>query len=178
MKGVVTRPRSPADGAPDAMPEAPDQAELKDALEAAGWKLTPQRTAVYDALRSADGHPTAEEVYRRVQEGIPTISLATVYKALEALAASGLAAKLADADGTARFDARRAPHYHLRCLRSGAVEDLPTDYDPDLIAKLDPGLTQALQSQGFRLTGYRLELLGYFDGEPVASGPGEEAAGA
>ena len=56
----------------------------------------------------------------------------------------------------------------MRCLRSGSVHDLPTPYDPDLITKLDPCLTQNLQSQGFRVTGYRLELIGYFDGEPVA----------
>jgi Fur family transcriptional regulator, peroxide stress response regulator len=153
------------------MATAPDEHELKDVLEAAGWKLTPQRAAVYDALRAAEGHPTAEEVFRRVRELIPTISLATVYKALEALAASGLADKLADLDGTARFDARRAPHYHLRCLRSGAVEDLPTDYDPDLIAKLDPDLADRLGRRGFKVTGYRLELVGYFEGEGGAETP-------
>lgn len=145
------------------MAPEPDDTELKTTLEAAGWKLTPQRAAVYEALRSAEGHPTAEEVYRKVRQGIPTISLATVYKALEALAASGLAAKLADADGTARFDARRDDHYHLRCLRSGAVEDLPTEFDPDLIAKLDPELADRLGRRGFRVTGYRLELVGYFE---------------
>ncbi len=147
------------------MATPPDQTELKAALEAAGWKLTTRRAAVYDALRMAEGHPTAEEVYRRVRQGIPTISLATVYKALEALAASGLAAKLTDLDGTARFDARREEHYHLRCLRSGSVEDLPTEFDPDLIAKLDPGLADRLGRRGFKVTGYRLELVGYFKDE-------------
>jgi Fe2+ or Zn2+ uptake regulation protein len=142
-----------------------DPAELRSALEAAGWKLTPQRLAVYEALRSAEGHPTAEEVCRRVRRTIPTISLATVYKALEAFSAAGLAAKLSAQDGTARFDARREHHYHFRCLRSGTVEDLPTDYDPDLIAKLDPGLADRLGRRGFRVTGYRLELVGYFEGE-------------
>jgi Fe2+ or Zn2+ uptake regulation protein len=145
------------------MAPEPDQAELKAALEAAGWRLTPQRAAVFDALRAAEGHPTAEEVYRRVRQIIPAISLATVYKALEALSAAGLAAKLADADGTARFDGRPDRHYHLRCLRSGAVEDLPTEYDPDLIDHLDPGLTDRLGRRGFRVTGYRLELVGYFE---------------
>jgi Fur family transcriptional regulator, peroxide stress response regulator len=145
------------------MASAHDDPGLRAALEAAGWKLTPQRAAVYDALRRAEGHPSAEEVYRRVRESIPTISLATVYKALEALAASGLAARLSADDGTARFDARRDHHYHLRCLRSGAVEDLPTDFDPDLIAKLDPGLADRLGRRGFKVTGYRLELVGYFE---------------
>ena len=134
---------------------------LREALEAAGWRCTPQRLAVYEHLAEAEHHPTAEDVYQGVKPAIPRISLATVYKALEALVASGLAAKLTSVDGSARYDARRDHHYHLRCLRSGAVEDLPTPYDPDLIAKIDPALVNELEQKGFRVTGYRLELVGW-----------------
>jgi Fe2+ or Zn2+ uptake regulation protein len=143
---------------------APD--ELRTALETAGWRFTPQRLAVYEVLSGADHHPTAEEVYQAVRTSIPKISLATVYKALEALAASDLVTKLTDGDGSARYDGRRDRHYHLRCLRSGTVQDLSTPFDPDLIDKIDPGLAQSLEAQGFRVTGYRLELVGYYDGPP------------
>jgi Fur family transcriptional regulator, peroxide stress response regulator len=104
-------------------------------------------------------------VFHGVRAQIPKISLATVYKALEALVAVGVATKLsAGAGGTcARYDARRDEHYHFRCLRSGTVHDLPTRFDPDLIAKLDPRLQDDLCRQGFRVTGYRLELIGYED---------------
>jgi Fur family peroxide stress response transcriptional regulator len=155
------------------MTPALDADGLRRALEAAGWRCTPQRLAVYDHLGRAEHHPTAEEVHQGVRGGIPRISLATVYKALEALVASGVATKLAAGDGSARYDARSDRHYHVRCLRSGSVHDLPTPYDPDLIAKLDPGLTQSLESQGFRVTGYRLELVGYFEGGPAGTGPRE-----
>lgn len=140
-----------------------DHDGLAFALESAGWRCTAQRLAVYDYLARAEHHPTAEDVYHAVKRGIPKISLATVYKALDALVASGLATKLTAGDGSARFDARRDHHYHVRCLRSGAVHDLPTPFDPKLIDKLDPNLTQSLEEQGFRVTGYRLELVGYFD---------------
>jgi Fe2+ or Zn2+ uptake regulation protein len=153
-------------------PETPGQSELRATLEAAGRRLTRQRAAVYDHLCRADHHPTAEEVYRRVKASVPSISLATVYKALEALVESGLATKMVGANGSARYDARSDHHYHLRCLRSGVVEDVPTAFDPDLIAKIDPGLGPKLASKGFRVTGYRLELVGYF--EP--SGPEAEGA--
>lgn len=144
---------------------------LRPALEAAGWRYTRQRAAVYDhLLRLADrhDHPTAEEVCRAVRGDVPSISLATVYKALEALVASGLVTKLTSGDGSARFDARAEDHYHLRCLKTGAVEDLPTRFDPELVAKLDPNLDRDLRSRGFHLTGYRLELVGYYDDEPKA----------
>ena len=147
---------------------------LRAALEAAGWRFTAQRAAVYDYLAHTEHHPTAEEVYQGVKAAIPKISLATVYKALEALVASALATKLSAGDGRARYDARSDHHYHLRCLRSGAVEDVTTPFDPDLIAKLDPTLTQDLKLRGFCVTGYRLELVGYFDPSGAAPrGPTE-----
>lgn len=137
---------------------------LRSTLEGAGWRCTPQREAVYGYLVGEHGHPTVEEVCRGVRGAIPSISLATVYKALEALEAAGLATKLAaDGSGPARYDARGDHHYHVRCLSTGRVEDLPTAYDPDLVAKLDPDLADRLAAMGFRLRGYRLELVGDFD---------------
>jgi Fe2+ or Zn2+ uptake regulation protein len=145
-----------------------DPDRLRSALEAAGWRCTPQRAAVYTHLDRADDHPTAEELYQGVKRTIPKISLATVYKALDALVDSGLATKLTAVDGTARYDARSDHHYHLRCLRSGAVQDLSTPFDPGLIDKLDPNLAHDLERQGFHVTGYRLELVGYYDDDPGA----------
>ena len=58
-----------------------DHDDLRSALEAAGWRCTTQRLAVYDHLSCAEHHPTAEEVYQGVRLIIPKISLATVYKA-------------------------------------------------------------------------------------------------
>lgn len=155
-----------------------DPDALRAALESAGWRCTPQRVAVYDHLAYSGHHPTAEEVYRSVRAVIPKISLATVYKGLESLVAIGVATKLTDGDGSARYDARSDRHYHLRCLRSGSVQDLPTPFDPDLISKLDPHLTQDLRAQGFRVTGYRLELVGYFDAESAGAVRGEGSSGA
>jgi Fe2+ or Zn2+ uptake regulation protein len=153
-----------------------DPAGLRDALEAAGWRCTPQRAAVYAQLSNAQDHPTAEEVYHGVKPTVPRISLATVYKALEALVASGLATKLTGGDGSARYDARGDHHYHLRCLRSGAVQDLATPFDPDLISKLDPNLIRDLERKGFRVTGYRLELVGYLDPQSAADPAGPDEA--
>ena len=78
--------------------------------------------------------------------------------------ASGLASKITASGGSARYDARTDHHYHLRCLRSGAVEDVEVAFDPDLITRMDPDLGPRLQKEGFRITGYRLELVGYYEG--------------
>ncbi len=150
-----------------------DHESLRQVLEVAGLRPTPQRLAVYDHLTRAEHHPTAEEVYQAVRLTIPKISLATVYKALETLVATGVATKLTggDGDNSARYDARRDLHYHFRCLRTGSVHDLPTPFDPELIRKLDPKLSDYLSREGFHVTGYRLELMGYRTGEAAEIAP-------
>src|SRR5437667_1622970 len=143
----------------------PNWAALRRALAAAGWRFTRQRAAVFEYLRSINDHTTAEQVYEGVRRDLPHISLATVYKALEALVAAGLANKLPDASGPARYDCRSDAHYHFRCLKTGKLYDLPTPFDRQLLDKLDPTLVESLQRQGFQVTGHHLELLGHFQEE-------------
>lgn len=144
-------------------PSASEPLVLRTALQAAGRRYTRQRRTIYDCLVGEAGHPSAEEIFERARKRDPRLSLATVYKALEAFEAGRLIRKLVGGDGVARFDARADDHYHLHCARTGRVEDLPTPFDPDLIDRLDPGLAVRLEAVGFRLTGYRLELVGYFE---------------
>lgn len=154
-----------------------DPEALRRALEGSGWRRTPQRSAVYAYLSEANWHFTSEDLYRRFKATIPNISLATVYNVLEAIVASGLATKLTEGDGSARYDARSDHHYHFRCLRSGEVQDLPTPLDPELIAKLDHGLPERLAAQGFHLTGHRLELVGYLDAGTASADPSKGRTG-
>ena len=137
-------------------------ADLREALEKAGWRFTRQRAAVYAYLRSVDSHPTAEEVYSAVRRCNPKISLATVYKSLEALVQCRLADKFTSSEGPVRYDSHSGSHYHLGCLRTGRICDLDTHFDAGLVAKLAPHLVQDLRKQGFVVTGYRLEVVGQF----------------
>lgn len=133
--------------------DAPEQL-LRSALEANGQRFTEQRAAVYRYLLGTEAHPTADDVFTSVRGRIPDISLATVYKALEALVGCGLAAKLTYGDGSARYDARTDPHPHARCLQCGAVLDVPGRLDGAALAELGP-------LRGFAVQSYRLELLGH-----------------
>jgi Fur family peroxide stress response transcriptional regulator len=137
-----------------------EDADVRRALEEAGWRYTRQRAAVFAYLRTAHGHPTAEQVFAAVRRHLPHISLATVYKALEALVDAHLANRIAGDHGATRYDGRSEPHYHLRCQHSGEVIDLPLPYDPVLLDKIDPQLIEMLRRQGFEITGHRLELIG------------------
>lgn len=127
---------------------------LRSMLGERGAHLTRQRAAVFDYLTGVEHHPTAEEVYLAVKGKLPKISLATVYKNLEALVACGAASKLTYGDGAARYDIRTDHHYHTRCLECGKVSDLDAAEGEELLKHLKP-------AGGFRVKDYRLELLGY-----------------
>jgi Fe2+ or Zn2+ uptake regulation protein len=153
---------NPRKGRRGAMLPAHTENVVRQALEDAGCRYTAQRAAVFDYLERVKSHPTAEEVYRAVRRRLPKISLATVYKALEALVEARLATKLTNGDGSARYDCRGEDHYHLRDVATGEIRDLPVVFDPDLLAKIDPRLVERLSGAGFEVTGYRLEVLGRF----------------
>ncbi len=130
------------------------EAELREALEADGHRFTAQRAAVYEALGGSLSHPTADEIFTCVREHIPDISLATVYKALEAFVSCGLARKLTIGEGPARYDGRTDEHEHVRCLNCGRVSDID---DVSLASWLD----SVARKTDFRIVNYRLELLGH-----------------
>ncbi len=150
-----------SDARHDLAPLLPADAALREAFERTGLRVTRQRAAVFRYLRSVDAHPTAEDVFTAVRRDIRDISLATVYKALDALVAAQLVNKITHGDGPSRYDCRSDVHYHFHCLNTHEIFDLPTAYDPDLVAKLDPHLIDDLKRRGFQVTGYRLELVGY-----------------
>jgi Fur family transcriptional regulator, peroxide stress response regulator len=135
--------------------QRPPELVLRRALEASGQRFTQQRAAVYRFLAASDSHPTADEVFLHVRDERRGISLATVYKSLEALVGCGLAVKLAYADGSARYDGRTDPHHHVRCLGCGRVSDLPGRMPDEAVVRLRDSTSD------FRVTGYLLELTGY-----------------
>jgi Fe2+ or Zn2+ uptake regulation protein len=100
---------------------------LLTAVRDAGLKLTPQRIAIVRELADDPTHPTAHELFERLQPELPTMSFATVYNTLAALAEAGLCAARALERGPVRFDPNVAPHDHAVCDRCGRVMDITRD---------------------------------------------------
>jgi Fur family ferric uptake transcriptional regulator len=114
---------------------------------------TRQRRVVLEELRKVRSHPTAAELYEIVRHRLPRISLATVYRNLELLADEGLIRKLDVAGGPSRFDGDNVPHWHVRCVRCGRVDDVsgvPADF---AIPRLE-------NAGGYEILGHRLEFEG------------------
>lgn len=115
---------------PNGFPEVDARyAQMLARVRASGLKLTPQRLAIARELAGDPTHPTAQELFERLRLAMPTMSFATVYNTLDALAAAGLCVSLSLAPGAARFDANMTPHNHAVCDRCGLVRDVPSSAD-------------------------------------------------
>jgi Fur family ferric uptake transcriptional regulator len=88
-------------------------------------RKTEQRTVILEELRLCRNHPGADEVYLRVRERLPHISLGTVYRNLELMASRGMIRRLDTSSGQKRFDPITEQHCHFRCNACGNIEDIP-----------------------------------------------------
>jgi Fur family peroxide stress response transcriptional regulator len=96
---------------------------FKAVIKHAGLKLTQQRIEIYrEAARTGD-HPNIETIYRNVRRKMPTISLDTVYRALDLFRDLGLVATLRPLPDRVRFDANTEAHHHFICTGCGLIVD-------------------------------------------------------
>ena len=86
-------------------------------------KLTPQRLAVYNYLMNTTAHPSADAIYTDIHVQYPTMSLATVYKALKTLVEVGLVQEINVGEGNFRYYGHCTAHPHVQCLKCGKVDD-------------------------------------------------------
>lgn len=103
------------------MGEEQDIAEL---LRERGHRVTRPRRAVWDVLRRAGGHLTADEIAQRVEAEEPGVNLASVYRSLALFSHLSLAreSRLGDADAGRWEVAHPDEHFHVVCQRCGDVD--------------------------------------------------------
>ncbi len=107
-------------------PEAPDRAPGGEGGLALGpeFRLTKQRREVFEVLTAQRDHPTATEVFVRVKEKVPGISLATVYNCLETLTHSGLVRQVNLDRSPSRYCPNLDEHAHFHCEACGHISDI------------------------------------------------------
>lgn len=95
-------------------------------LKDCGLKATPQRLAVLEVL-SERKHPNIDELYAKIKQVYPTVSLATVYKNVNALRDNGLIIEVNISNDKTKYDLFLEPHLHVVCKKCGQVEDVLYD---------------------------------------------------
>jgi Fur family ferric uptake transcriptional regulator len=119
--------------------------DMLSQLEARGYRLTPQRQLILEALfacasqaaekpehpEASQGHHqptrhvTADEIHAYIHERFPQINLSTVHRTLELLEELGLVTHAHFADHVARYHpVDLGQHHHLLCRNCGAIWQL------------------------------------------------------
>ena len=93
-------------------------------------RTSKQRELILQAVRNSDFHPTAEEVYKALNEEHPSLSLGTVYRNLNLLAQWGEIARLDLGGESANFDRRCDEHAHFVCSACKRIFDLDLSMEP------------------------------------------------
>ncbi|NLA92856.1 MAG: transcriptional repressor [Spirochaetales bacterium] len=88
-------------------------------------KYSKQREIILKTLKAADSHLTAEDLYHKVREIIPRISLGTIYRNLNLLVELGEIRTLQSSDSPSiLYDGRSDEHCHLICTVCGKITDI------------------------------------------------------
>lgn len=128
---------------------------MMDALQSAGYRITHQRKLICRMLAESEEHPSAQMIFDTLKQEDGTISLATVYNTLDALARLGVInvlGEVGDADSV-RYDADTGPHINLACVRCARIIDLPSQHVQELDEEIQ-------QNSGYALLGARVLYYG------------------
>ncbi len=102
--------------------------DFEGILRAAGYRVTPQRIQILDALCDEGGHTSLAAIYLRLQRIDPTIDKSTVYRALKLFVTLGLVVSADNGDGEVYYEiARVQPHHHLVCRQCGQQQEIDHD---------------------------------------------------
>lgn len=100
--------------------------ELRERLRGSGYRLTPQRELILDAVQTL-GHATPDEVLAQVRTTSSAVNLSTVYRTLEVLEELGLIRHAHLADRAPTYHAvTDHEHFHLVCRNCQQVTSVDT----------------------------------------------------
>lgn len=130
--------------------------DVTNKLKEHGYRLTPQRLAIIDAVMEASAPPNVNEIWQRVKKRDADISLDTIYRNLATLVKLELLQSISSvgkAGARFKFEGEQHHHHHIVCVRCSAV--LCLDYCP-----IDPAFIKMVKRQGFDLIRHDIELFG------------------
>ena len=108
-----------------------------DTLRASGYRVTPQRQLVLEAVTRLE-HATPEEIFTDVRHTAKGVNVSTVYRTLELLEQIGLVTHTHLGHGAPRYHlAAQAQHVHLVCRQCEKITEVPPSVVDSLVSALD-----------------------------------------
>lgn len=86
-------------------------------------KVTPQRVAIVDELYT-NGHMNIDELYKKLLDRFPSVSLATIYKNVNSMLEKMFLAEVKIPNAKSVYELIKTEHAHLVCKECGYIEDI------------------------------------------------------
>jgi Fur family transcriptional regulator, ferric uptake regulator len=98
-------------------------------IKGKGFKYTPERNAIIEAISSFAGHFDAEDLCDRLRESDERVSRATVYRSLPLLVQSGIIKETVHSLEKTSYEVvlGKEHHDHLVCIRCGKYIEFRND---------------------------------------------------
>ena len=100
--------------------------DLSKILKNKNLKVTPQRIAILEELQKK-GHSSIDDIFYRIKDKIPSISLATIYKNVLALHNADIIKSIKTPNQKQKYEINIKPHIHLFCKICRILEDFEMD---------------------------------------------------
>ena len=137
-------------------------------LRARGYRVTPQRQLVLEAVARLD-HATPEEIGAQVQQTARGVNISTIYRTLELLEEIGMVTHTHLGHGAPSYHlAAEAEHVHLVCSECGRITQISPEAVEPLVSALE-------RNHGFQTDVGHLTVFGRCEScraGAAASGPG------
>ncbi len=131
------------------------QLELVDRLRVRSVRVTPQRLAIAEAVLNSSDHPTVQQIYERVSDNFPSMTLATIYSTLGVLEKSGLIQEL-PFERMSRYEPNMEPHVNLVCI--GCENVMDADAGQEAVVRLR---NRILNESDFEVAWQRVDFYGW-----------------
>lgn len=133
---------------------------LEDALtlcRTSGMRISQQRYRVLKLLWQTDEHLSAKEIYARLNQHSPAVSLTAIYQNIAALLALGLLESISSSKGHL-YSKVGDSHAHVKCLDTEKVFDVRVNLPKSSIEKI---VQEVEQQTGMQIVDYQLDFFGY-----------------
>lgn len=120
-------------------------------LKEHNYKLTPQRELILDIMLNQQGYLSVREIYEKVKEVFPQVSIDTVYRNLSLLKDINILNETTIGNNI-MYAMRKEIHNHtMRCLKCGKIFELD-------ICPLELWVNQI---KDFEVVDHKIEIVGY-----------------
>jgi Fe2+ or Zn2+ uptake regulation protein len=126
---------------------------LAQQIREKGYRLTPQRVAILNALHTSGRHLSATEIYVLVHTTTHGLTEPTIYRTLDFLVKNKLVHATHTGGGRLVYELARHQHHHMVCSNCGQEQEVSHKQMEEIYDQLE-------QVTGYRLTENHLTFTG------------------